>query len=1022
MVMFDAGSPEEKQSRPQELLLPPARIPLIVPAEAAVAHSQLTEFMRFCERQTGRRLADQSAFHAFSVQQNRAFWALFLTWSRIAADGNPDPVCTGDSVEHARFFPDLRLNYAENLLSAERADDADVALVSVHDDGRPTERLTRGELRLLVFRAAAGLLARGITPGDRVVAILRNDANAVVAALACAAIGAVFASVAPEMGAPAILARLRQLEPALLVAAPAGDARGQQRLAEVAKGLSTLGALLVPGGATQTEFAGLPVYPLVPEGGGRPLRGFLRLPFNHPLFILFSSGTTGMPKCIVHGAGGTLLEHLKEHRLHVDLRPDDVLFCHTSCAWMMWNWQLSALAVGTSIVLYDGAVAGPSTLWSIVAAEHVTVFGTSASYLKLCQDSAFRLTQDLPDLRSVLSTGSVLYDDQFDWVMENIKPVPVQSISGGTDILGCFVLGSPNLPVYRGEAQCRSLGMDVVAFGPSGQPGELVCRSPFPSRPLGFWGDTDGQLFHAAYFSQNPGMWTHGDKISFTPEGSARLHGRSDGVMNIRGIRIGPADIYAAVQRFSAVREALAVEQQWPPRSGHARIVLLVVLQPGRPLDAELARGLRKTIGRECSAAHVPAVIADVRELPTTHSGKRSETAARAVLNGEAVENADALTNPDCLADIATHPALRQRTTPVRQDAGISIASRLKAIWEDVFGFAPIEEDDNFFELGGDSLLAITLFAAIEQQFNWSIPMATLFQAPTIASLASLAAAIRTSIPNQFSCLVPAVSGSGRPLFVVHGLSGTVMELVHFVRAMRGGPPVVVIQAQGMDPASSPMTRVEDMAAHYLREIRDAQPHGPYALAGFSFGGLVAYEIASQLAARGEQVDVVAMIDTRMHSRNLSWLEVLKFRGRLLTLFVRDLCTRPLSAIAHQSEYIRNGIRLRLGRVAHRQDPALVQLPPLLQRTRAACEIAFTAYRPRPWSGCITFFRALTTDPQVIDPLVVWRKLTRVEEVALDCGHLGLIQPPHVATVAAVLRDRLASPTSTAAAAELAVT
>ena len=717
-----------------------------------------------------------------------------------------------------------------------------------------------------------------------------------------------------------------------------------------------------------------------------------------------------------------MLEHVKEHRLHGDLRPDDVLFFHTSCAWMMWNWQLSALAVGTPIVLYDGSVSGPETLWQIVAAEQVSVFGTSPPYLKLCQDWDFH-PGPLAALRSILSTGSILYDNQFDWVADNVKRVPLRSISGGTDIIGCFVLGSPNLPVYRGMAQCRSLGLDVQAMdAPPGQPGELVCRNPFPSRPLGFCGDPGGKRFHAAYFSQNPGVWTHGDFISFTPDGAARLHGRSDGVMNIRGIRVGPAEIYAVLQTFPSIAEAMAVEQSAPSHPDGVRMVLLVVPRPGAVLDASLALTIRKRLGRACSPAHVPAVIAAVPALPVTHSGKRSEAAARAALNGEVAANLEALANPECLDAIVRHPALQTAAPQPRQSqlesifaeislAGsaptdISLERRLQAIWEESFGFAPIGEDDDFFELGGHSLLAMKIFSRINTQFRRSMPIVTLFQAPTIALLATV---MRTSSEDQFSCLVPVVPGSGRALFVVHGLSGTVLELARLVIAMRGGPPVTVLQARGLDPASQPHDSVQAMAAHYLQAVRAAQPAGPYALAGFSFGGLVAYEMARTLAADGEEVEFLGLIDTALHPRTLPWRDWISYRRRRLAMLGREATANPWGAVARQVNSAGNAVLLRLGRRPRWRDPFLASLPLQLKRVRAACEAAYTRYRPRPYSGRVSFIRALSRDPRLSDPLPTWQRFAKVDVVPVACRHLELVQPPFVNELAAALRTGLST-------------
>src|SRR3954470_18584049 len=580
--------------------------------------------MRFCERATERRFPDQAAFHEFSIEDHRAFWRLLLEWSRLTVEGSPEPVCTSDSCEDATFFPELRVSYAENILAG---DPEAPALVAHHASG-PPERLTRGQLRERVFGAAAELRERGIGAGDRVAAVAGNNAEAVVGGLACAAVGATFSTAAPEMGVPAVLARFEQLEPKLLMAGAAVD--------RIASGLPSLDSVV--------SLDELPA-----SAGGE----FERLPFNHPLFILFTSGTTGAPKCIAHGAGGTLLEHVKEHRLHVDLQPGERLFFHTSAAWMMWNWQLSALASGVEIVLYDGPIAGPDTLWRIVEQERVTVFGTSPPYLQLCEDSGYspRGELDLGSLRAVLSTGSILHDGQYDWVGEHVGRIPLQSISGGTDIIGCFVLGSPNLPVRRGWIQCRSLAMDVQALD-----GELVCRNAFPSRPLHLLGDEGGRRFHETYFSQNPGVWTHGDLIKFDEDGHARMHGRSDGVMNVHGQRIGPAEIYRALRAVPEVAEAMAVERE-------ERLVLLVLLRPDADLDGRLSVRIRREIARSTSPAHVPELVVRVDELPTTHSGKRSERAARDALSGAPSVNAEALGNPQSLAEIrgAVEAALAER-------------------------------------------------------------------------------------------------------------------------------------------------------------------------------------------------------------------------------------------------------------------------------------------------------------------------------------------------------------------------
>jgi acetoacetyl-CoA synthetase len=731
-------------------------LPLSVPMEKTVACSQMTAFMRHCEAVTGQTLPDYWTFDKFSVAEFRAFWREFLCWSSLSHDGDTDPVCVGESCEEARFFPALRLNYAENLLSG---DPDSPAVTACHHGGRP-ERLSRGELRGRVVRLAKSLDRLGVSPGDRVVAVARNNVEVVIAALAASAIGATFSSCSPDMGAFAMLARFAPLAPTVLL----GNIRAEpwdpgvpvsERLAEVAAGLPTLRAVVALDGGAVPDGLGLPVHRFadLTAGGAEPDFAWRRHAFNHPLFIMFSSGTTGAPKCIVHGVGGTLLEHAKEHRLHCDLRDGDKLFFQTSCGWMMWNWQLSALASGAELVLYDGPIEGPETLWRLVAEEAVTVFGTSAAFLQFCEGAGFSPGRsfDLGALRGVLSTGSILYPRQYDWARDHVKALPLQSISGGTDIIGCFVLGNPNLPVYRGQAQCRSLGLDVRALPQAGAVdasiGELVCANPFPSRPLGFYNDADGRRFHEAYFSQNPGVWTHGDLIEATPQGGWVLHGRTDGVINIRGIRVGPAEIYAALQDTDEIVEAMAVEQRAEGEPGGARLVLLVVLRKGTELGPALVKRIRAQLARRGSAALVPAVVADVAALPITYSGKRSEAAAREAVNLHPVRNRDALQNPDCLDAIASHPALRApsraalpRRLTSNLTSGDQLERGLQAICEEVLRVAPVGWSDNLLELGADSLTVLTLFLEFQRYLERDdLSLAALFAAPTIAQFSAFA-------------------------------------------------------------------------------------------------------------------------------------------------------------------------------------------------------------------------------------------------------------------------------------------
>jgi acetoacetyl-CoA synthetase len=985
--------------------------PIFEPSAESVAGSQMTAFMKHCEAATGLTFYTAAAFHDYTVSRSDDFWKRFLIWSDLLCEGGKDPVCTGNICETATFFPDVKLSYVENLLRLSSESDGEkVALTCVHASGE-VERITRNRLRSHVSVLAARLRGLGVGHGDRVVAVAFNRWEVVVGALAAAAIGATFSSASPDMGTVAILSRFTQLTPSVLLAntRPMGPLSGDGWIEQVISGLPTLKAIVSLDDQAIPEAGNIPVFFLsdilsdgaVPEGS--PL-SWERFGFNHPLFILFSSGTTGKPKCIVHGAGGTLLEHVKEHRLHGDLRPSDRLFFHTSTGWMMWNWQLSALACGAEIVLYDGPVTGPEALWRIVSDHDVTVFGTSPPYLKLCEDAGYSPRKQLPlrALRAMMSTGSILHDHQFDWVERNVGSLPLQSISGGTDIIGCFVLGNPNLPVRRGECQCSSLGFDVQSLGAVGaqdsRVGELVCRNPFPSRPVGFYGDPGRSLFHKAYFSQNPGMWTHGDLIEFTPSGGARLHGRSDSILNVGGIRIGPAEIYEIIKGFPEVNEAMVVEQATPGDAGATRLVLLIVPREPGNCDSKLKSDIRKRLVSQASRAHVPARIVEVTELPVTYSGKRSERAARDALNNARGMNTEALKNAGCLAEICRHVALEDES--LQQPPGNAVLSgddRLKAIWERILGFRGCDPDDSFFDLGGSSLTAIRLCQEINDELGFVIGPWILFYAPTLRSLG----AVLDGKESSLSPIAPLTSGgSGRPVFLIPGMYGDVVELRALIGKLQAGRPLHGVRARGLAPGESAHTTVEEMASDYVAHLRQLQPVGPYTLIGYSFGGLVAYEMACKLREANEEIELLGLIDTDVHEDCLRPMERLRFMTMRPLRYLRLIAGAPLTFIPEllhrygQTRSVRN-IFVRETDVDAVMSPLLIRLAELNRR-------AFTSYRPRPFNGSMTVFRATSRWPRYCDPLPVWKRLATGDVLVTNIpgSHRELIQEPSVSFIA----------------------
>ena len=635
--------------------------PLWTPSSDRIAGANLTRFMCFVADRGGVISHDYSELYRWSVRKPDEFWDVMWEFAGVRGDKGSRVTADLDRMPGARFFPDATLNFAENVLrGAESPSESDPAVIHTSEVSA-TRTLSWGELRTDVAACAAALRAAGIGPGDRVAAYLPNTPEAIVGVLGAASVGAVWSSCSPDFGVQGVLDRFGQIEPRMLIAADryvyAGRTFDQRpKIAEVVGQLPTLTRTLV-GHAEWEAF-------IAPHRGATP--SYAALPFNHPLYILYSSGTTGVPKCIVHGAGGTLIQHLKEHQLHCDVKPGDRVFYFTTLGWMMWNWLVTALASGATILLYDGSPVHPdgTALFSFADETGMTLFGTSAKFIDAVSKGGLRPgeTHSLATLKTMTSTGSPLAPESFDFVYDHVKrDIHLASISGGTDIVSCFVGGNPIGPVWRGEIQCRGLGMSVEVWDENGHPvreqkGEMVCTRPFPSMPIGFWNDPDGRKYHAAYFERFPGVWTHGDYVELTAHDGVIIYGRSDAVLNPGGVRIGTAEIYRQVELLEEVVESLVIGQQW---QGDERIVLFVRLKDGLTLDHALVDRIRKQIRQNATPRHVPARIVQVTDIPRTKSGKIVELAVRDVVHGRDVRNREALANPEALDQFRNRPELQ---------------------------------------------------------------------------------------------------------------------------------------------------------------------------------------------------------------------------------------------------------------------------------------------------------------------------------------------------------------------------
>ena len=647
--------------------------PVWTPSQQRIAQANLSRFIDYVNENHSRQIENYSQLYQWSIDQPNQFWVAVWRFCNVKASSEWTSVLSNPKqMPGAKWFEGARLNFAENLL---RRRDEKTALVFWSEDQQKRSFSYR-ELYQQVAGLSAAMRKSGIDVGDRVAGFMPNMPETIIAMLATTSIGAIWSSCSPDFGVKGAVERFGQIEPKLLFFADGYIFKGKNhdslaRVSEICHQLPTLKhAIVVPflkdipdvsmleNGVNYDDFI---------AGNRSDAIEFTQLPFDHPLYILYSSGTTGLPKCIVHGAGGTLLQHVKELVLHTDLKENDRIFYFTTCGWMMWNWLASSLAVGSTLLLYDGSPShpNPTVLFDYAEQEGMTIFGTSAKYLSALEKSGAKpaQTRSLDKLRTILTTGSPLLPQSFDYVYKNIKQdIQLSSISGGTDIVSCFALGNPLLPIYRGELQCRGLGMKVAIYDEHGkgvrnQQGELVCEAPTPSMPIHFWNDPDNKRYRAAYFERFPGVWAHGDYAELTDHDGLIIYGRSDSVLNPGGVRIGTAEIYRQVEQLPQILESIVVGQQW---QDDVRIILFVKLREGYHLNDDLIATIKTSIRNNTTPRHVPARIIQVADIPRTISGKIVELAVRNLIHNKPVTNKEALANPEALEYFKDLPELKE--------------------------------------------------------------------------------------------------------------------------------------------------------------------------------------------------------------------------------------------------------------------------------------------------------------------------------------------------------------------------